>query len=387
MANESIQVIYEPLGSFLGMEYYHETLEYTNSAGQEFFATSGPTASPSGNALYNVTQAASAAATSGGSAYGTLFCVAGTQSQVSSVIGPGNFDSQTSVNDDRVVVASGSNLSSQWNAITTVCSQVNSEGLSYSPLTQNSNSVASTELTAAGLSPPKSGFFSADWAPASGNILPTPETGRSDNQTVDASTSNGELDVTISESNEDVFKEPVDTLLTLTADPGHDTGYMQGWIAGGSYGAFAEQDNQSNGNWTDVINGTTGEVNGPVAYETIDSGADGKDTAATVEAGAFDGDSVTVTVNGTADIIGVGDFIRCASGDWIHVAGGNDTIVGNDLTISEFGINAGDVVQGSSDTIRDDTGSYSGYGGGFLGSGYTGDGYGYGYGYGGIGGS
>jgi hypothetical protein len=37
---ETITVYYEPLGTIFGLTYYHETLVFTNSAGEQFIATS-----------------------------------------------------------------------------------------------------------------------------------------------------------------------------------------------------------------------------------------------------------------------------------------------------------------------------------------------------------
>jgi hypothetical protein len=34
---ETISVYYEPLNTFLGTTYYHETYVYTNSAGQSYY--------------------------------------------------------------------------------------------------------------------------------------------------------------------------------------------------------------------------------------------------------------------------------------------------------------------------------------------------------------
>jgi|GEM_PF-4230197 len=82
------------------------------------------------------------------------------------------------------VVASAADLSAQWNTIVTAENEVFSENLAYSPLTQNSNSVATTAITAAGLAPPAdTGLFSDHWAPASGNVLATPMTSASIDQT------------------------------------------------------------------------------------------------------------------------------------------------------------------------------------------------------------
>lgn len=155
---ETITVIYEPLGGgILGINYYHETLAYTNSAGVTVYASAGPNGDPTGPSLYEVSQAASAVASGGSSNYGTMFSYTGTAAEMGDKID--NFASQISPNNPSEVIAESDNLSTQWNSIVSAAGQINGQ-YQYSPLTLNSNSAANTELTAAGIAPPSdSGFF------------------------------------------------------------------------------------------------------------------------------------------------------------------------------------------------------------------------------------
>ncbi|MEB0229088.1 hypothetical protein QN414_32920, partial [Pseudomonas sp. 5S1] len=74
------------------------------------------------------------------------------------------------------VLATGSDLSAQWGTIVSTYNNVVPLNLTYSPATQNSNSVANTALAAAGVSlPTNTELFGADQTltPASGSMLPT----------------------------------------------------------------------------------------------------------------------------------------------------------------------------------------------------------------------
>jgi len=46
MSNETIKVYFEPLGTKDGLNYYHQTLVYTNSQGYDFVASAGSTSNP-----------------------------------------------------------------------------------------------------------------------------------------------------------------------------------------------------------------------------------------------------------------------------------------------------------------------------------------------------
>ncbi len=321
MSNETIKVIYEPLGSILGVEYYHETLEYTNSSGQDFFADSGPTSTPGGSQLYDVSEAAGAASTSGSSVYGSLFCASGTASQVAAVVGQTGFNNQTAASNPSSVVDSGANLSQQWSAITSTCSAVNSAGLAYSPATQNSNSVGSTELTAAAIALPSTGITSGNWAPASDNILGTSLTKPADPIAVSVSTTNGVTTVSIADSN--------GTALNFTSNSGgtSDTGKLT--VGGKTDGT--ETDTIASGSQTDILSGTS-VTSGTSFQQTTNIASNGTTTASISGSGDEAGlTNATITVTGTATLDGSHDTInepQPATGtvSAVTVDGGNNSV-------------------------------------------------------------
>jgi hypothetical protein len=178
--SETIQVVLQPMSQVpvTGDEYYHETLLYTNSSGQQYvalgYAMSGtPT-------LSNFTSAIGGGATS----FGPLLTQSGEVvlvNGVPTIAGTGLDLSQALASTNiSVTVLTGANLSSQWNTITAEMSAINSKQFNYSPLTLNSNSAANTALNAAGIPlPPTDTDFmppensSVLWTPAGGNILET----------------------------------------------------------------------------------------------------------------------------------------------------------------------------------------------------------------------
>ena len=82
MAAESIRVYFQPLLSARGKTFHHETLVYTNSDGQRFYATAYASRLPPGENLgtssgkaaigSDFARASSAVATGGASPYGTI---------------------------------------------------------------------------------------------------------------------------------------------------------------------------------------------------------------------------------------------------------------------------------------------------------------------------
>jgi Ca2+-binding RTX toxin-like protein len=71
------------------------------------------------------------------------------------------------------ILATGEDLSEQWNTIVSTYNKIADLNLTYSPATQNSNSVANTALSAAGVPLPKDTGPSGTFTPASSNKLPT----------------------------------------------------------------------------------------------------------------------------------------------------------------------------------------------------------------------
>ena len=178
---ETIKVIYENLGQIpgTGTDYYHETLLYTNSQGQQFIASGAASGQNPPTTLLGQLSALSAAATGAPTAYGTLQSfVVPVDSLAAAVIWPnittpGAPGSILAENNPQVTVATDFDLSGAWAKIAQAEQEVGAASENYSPLTLNSNSLASTALTAAGIDLPTTILGSALWAPGANNILPT----------------------------------------------------------------------------------------------------------------------------------------------------------------------------------------------------------------------
>jgi hypothetical protein len=85
---------------------------------------------------------------------------------------PGTYDWQTS-GIKSTILATGSNLTSQWNAILQCAADINSANLRYQPLGQNSNAAVATCLAAAGIAVPGglNAFTNGLWTPSDNNSL------------------------------------------------------------------------------------------------------------------------------------------------------------------------------------------------------------------------
>jgi hypothetical protein len=162
MTNETIEVFYKrmPVGN-------HETIVYTDTNGNRFIATAEAEKYKGGISnipynLYAVAQSISAALHNSESAYGKIV----------TYIGPAPTDDvENMLGTSSVVVASSIDLSNQWAAIVHREQEIENEKFSYSVLTQNSNSVASTALVAAGLTPPDNSLMSGHIAVGDDNLL------------------------------------------------------------------------------------------------------------------------------------------------------------------------------------------------------------------------
>ena len=165
MGTETIQVVYKPVAA----NGFHETLVYTATNGhQEFASAYASNTSPQGSPAADLVEAASAAHNHTASPYGTLKAESGDAANLD-IFGPPGARLQTET------VATGANLSSQWAKIKEAYHDVDAGRFTYSPLTQNSNSTASTAMVAAGIRPPTdNGMLGHHWTPAADNILPIP---------------------------------------------------------------------------------------------------------------------------------------------------------------------------------------------------------------------
>lgn len=160
MAQETISIVYKPLGDIAGVEYYHQTVVYTNSSGQVSIASGTYTGNPTGNNVFNASQASIAANTGGTDIYGNLGTNVGPESdftddQLINLFGTRDnpFPSQ--------VVATGSDLSGQWNDLVTEENSIADQNLPYTINGYNSNYIAQKGLSAASIPVPNSDIASA----------------------------------------------------------------------------------------------------------------------------------------------------------------------------------------------------------------------------------
>jgi hypothetical protein len=381
-ADNTLTTIFEPLGTIAGVTYYHQTLEYVNSSGDAFFADSGPTKAPSGDTLSAVSQAAIDASDGNAASdpYGTLFCVTGTEAQIVAVIGQTAFNSQVSTNNDAVTDTTSA-TAAQWSSIESSCSAIEAAGFAYSPMTQNSNSVNSTDLSAAGQSPLEFGIFHPDWSPASSDILKTPDTTASDGVSVTDSTKNGTTTTDITEkTNDGDPTDTADTTLTTTA------GTADSAELGRDGTNFADEtDTYTNAtNWQDTDSGTS-YLDGGTSYDGTQTDSNGSLTASITGSGAtLVASNATITTNGNTgsllssifgndDAIGVGradtgiggqyDTVRETAGAGVDFLGWDvtgDTVGGKSVEsdgFASFGYGVGLVTGGT-------YGTYGGSGGG-----------------------
>lgn len=164
---DAIAVYYTPLTStkvaeIIGLgQAYHMALVYTDGRGRSFGASSGPsnhmTAQTPGLAV-----AAAVASTMGvPSAFGTLL----SDPSNNHAFTRGRPDDYYTQDDEGepypfTIVLRGENLSAQWQCILRTYVAVGRLGLTYSPISQNSNSMAGVALRAAGIAIP---FSSKTW--------------------------------------------------------------------------------------------------------------------------------------------------------------------------------------------------------------------------------
>ena len=182
MGTETIQVVYEPLGQepITGTTYYHETLLYTNAAGERQIVTSFATGIGLSDDPIAMLPSIVPAALGEETDFGDLSTWSGSPSSPEAqklwpnIDGSKGEDGALLASTNPVVtVASGDDLSAQWLKVTQAAQEIANQKYDYSPLTLNSNSAANTALTAAGILPPQEvGVEGPYWAPAAENILP-----------------------------------------------------------------------------------------------------------------------------------------------------------------------------------------------------------------------
>lgn len=166
---ETIEVVFEKLSD--APQYYHETLIYTDATGAKHLATAYATTIPPGS-LGALSEAASTATAGKPSPYGVMV----TETAKVSDLPQASQDHWLGTAESpypSIVVSKGADLGTQWRAIQDTYKEIGDQKFAYSPLTQNSNSAASTALHAAGIPLPKGTTILGNlWAPASHFLLP-----------------------------------------------------------------------------------------------------------------------------------------------------------------------------------------------------------------------
>ena len=157
-SRERLTVYYSPLPStgvarFVGLGMaYHMALVYTDAAGRSHGASSGPSDLAAGQTPRNALSAlAAAVGDAPTSAFGTL--VSDPRNDTPFTInGAGDFythDAQGHPYPSKEV-AHGRDLAAQWSVVLRTYARIGQMHLPYSPISQNSNSVAATALRRAG---------------------------------------------------------------------------------------------------------------------------------------------------------------------------------------------------------------------------------------------
>ncbi|WP_410209611.1 beta strand repeat-containing protein [Aquirhabdus sp.] len=149
MPQESIKVVFEPIVDILNgsiYEVYHGTLLYTNSAGQQFYA-----AGTRSNQNMDASSPANIFAAEAGSStpYGSLATFVGRKGDNNQVIYGSKWFAD---GNPQSTLATGTDLSAQWNNISNAMSQISNDNLTYKPISQNSNSAWCTAALAGGIS-------------------------------------------------------------------------------------------------------------------------------------------------------------------------------------------------------------------------------------------
>ena len=169
MPEETIQVVFKPVASIGDVIGYHETLVYTAANGRREFASAYASEThPQGNPVADLVQASAAVHDGAASPYGVLKTETGDAAGLD-ILGRPSHPLHLET------VAHGADLLIQWARVKDAYAEVGAAGIAYSPLTQNSNSTASTAMVVSGIRPPMdNGMLGHHWTPAADNILSIP---------------------------------------------------------------------------------------------------------------------------------------------------------------------------------------------------------------------
>lgn len=174
---DTIAIYYTPLAStkvagIVGLgEAYHLAIVYTDGAGRSYGASSGPSNHMTAQTPYLALSAVFASAMNVPSAFGTLISDPANNHPFTKGR-PDDYYTQDDEGDPypSFVVLRGEDLSARWQRILRTYVKIGSMGLTYSPISQNSNSMAGAALREAGIGVPFSS--STRFAPALFNRLP-----------------------------------------------------------------------------------------------------------------------------------------------------------------------------------------------------------------------
>jgi hypothetical protein len=174
---ETITVYYTPLESTRIVEYvglglaHHMAIVYTNSAGQSFGVSSGPSIQSIQQNPPNALRAIVRHAGNQPSDFGTLISDPHNNTPFIKSM-PHDYYTQDYEGKEypHALVAQGRDLSVQWQAIVTAYAEMGGLHLTYSPVGQNSNSMAGEALRRAGFPVPFS--INARFAPGVFTHLP-----------------------------------------------------------------------------------------------------------------------------------------------------------------------------------------------------------------------
>ena len=177
---ETIVVYYSPLAAtkiaaYVGLGLaYHMAIIYTNGAGVSFGVSSGPSIQSTQQTPPHALRAIWDTALNAPSDFGTL--VSDPKNDHAFVKGrPEDYYTQDFEGQEfpHALIASGRDLSLRWRTIVTTYQAIGRLHLTYSPVSQNSNSMAGAALRKAGLPIPFS--VEARFAPALFTQLPCDE--------------------------------------------------------------------------------------------------------------------------------------------------------------------------------------------------------------------
>ena len=173
---ETLRLYFTPLAStevarYVGLaEAYHMAVVYTDATGKSFGVSGGPSDLKAGQTPGNALAALLAMAECRPSRFGTL--VSDPLNDKAFVMGStGDFYTHDAdgVPYPHMLVARGADLSASWGRIVRAYARIGRLGLTYSPISQNSNSLAVNALEHAGLDVPHASFF----VPGSQTRLPS----------------------------------------------------------------------------------------------------------------------------------------------------------------------------------------------------------------------